>query len=372
MLKSLPVWNPFRKPPAGVCPKDYCFHWLPAGSRFAPGVHDSLEEAFSRVQPVLTDQCGCTLGRCVRLDPVNGDGDWYEPCEPRLHQDGLPWFYFIPDSRKVVEELRDDYIRESEALWGTGAPGQTVSINGMEMYYEVRGEGYPLLLLHGFTGAGSNWSLIFPEPPDGYQLIIPDLRGHGRSTNPSGEFTHRQSALDVLALLDALKIERFRAIGMSAGAKTLLHMATRQPDRIRAMVLVSATPYFPEQARAIMRQMTDENRTEEEWLQMRQWHYHGDEQIRRLWRQGNAFKDSYDDMNFTPADLAKITAPTLIVHGDRDPLYPVSIAMEMYAAIPKAYLWIVPNGGHGPIFGDMSRRFIDTAMGFLNGEMERT
>lgn len=243
----------------------------------------------------------------------------------------------------------------------------TVSIHRMEMYYEIKGEGHPLLLLHGFTGAGSNWSLIFPEPPEGYQLIIPDLRGHGRSTNPSGEFTHRQSALDVLALLDALKIEQFVAIGMSAGAKTLLHMAARQPDRINSMVLVSATPYFPEQARAIMRQMTEENRTEEEWLQMRQWHYHGDEQIRSLWRQGNAFKDSYDDMNFTPADLARITTPTLIVHGDRDPLYPLNIATEMYAALPKAQLWIVPNGGHVPVFGSTARWFADVAMDFVGG-----
>jgi pimeloyl-ACP methyl ester carboxylesterase len=371
MLKTLPAWNPLRKPPAGVCPREYCFHWLPTGSRFAPGVHDSLEEAFQQAQPVFTEQCGCTFGHCIRLDPVNGDGDYYEPDEPRLDWNGLPWFYFMSGPEKVVDELRDDYIQEAQALWGATAPGQTVSINGMEMYYEVQGEGYPLLLLHGFTGAGSNWSLVFPEPPDGYQLIIPDLRGHGRSTNPSMEFTHRQSALDVLALMDTLKIERFMAIGMSAGAKTLLHMATKQSDRIDSMVLVSATPYFPEQARAIMRQMTEENRTEEEWLQMRQWHHHGDEQIRMLWRQGNAFKDSYDDMNLTPADLGRITAPTLIVHGDRDPLYPLNIATEMYAAIPNSYLWIVPNGGHGPIFGDMAPRFADIAMSFLGGDWER-
>jgi len=250
-------------------------------------------------------------------------------------------------------------------------PGQTVSLNGMEMYYETRGEGEPLVLLHGFTGAGSNWSLLFPEPVDGYQLIIPDLRGHGRSTNPSMEFTHRQSALDVFALLDRIQIERFQAIGMSAGAKTLLHMGTQQPDRIEAMVLVSATPYFPEPARAIMRQMTEKNRTEQEWQQMRQWHHHGDEQIRALWRQGNTFKDSYGDMNFTPPYLATIQARTLIVHGDRDPLYPVELALEMYRAIPRSYLWVVPNGGHGPIFGDTARPFVETALKFLHGEWEK-
>jgi pimeloyl-ACP methyl ester carboxylesterase len=238
----------------------------------------------------------------------------------------------------------------------------------MEMYYEIRGTGESLLLLHGGTGAGVNWSLIFKDAPTGYRLIVPDLRGHGGSTNPSGAFTIRQSALDVFALLDQLGIERFQAIGMSLGAKTLLHMATQQPARVEAMVLVSATPYFPPQARAIMAQVSPDNRTEAEWEQMRQWHKHGDEQIRTLWRMANAFKDSYDDMNFTAPELATITARTLIVHGDRDPLYPIHLAMELYSSIPRSYLWVIPNGGHGPIFGDMADRFVETALAFLRGK----
>jgi pimeloyl-ACP methyl ester carboxylesterase len=253
-------------------------------------------------------------------------------------------------------------------------PGHTAPVNDIEMYYEIRGEGEPLLLLHGGSGVGANWELIFKVPPLGYRLIVPDLRGHGRTTNPSMEFTFRQSALDVFALLDHLGIERFNAIGMSMGAKTLLHMATQQPGRVEAMVLVSATPYFPEQARSIMREMTPDNRTDAEWQQMRQRHKHGDEQIRLLWRQANAFASSYDDMNFTPPYLSTITARTLIVHGDRDPLYPVNLSMEMYSAIPRSYLWVIPNGGHGPIFGEhtgsgeSTRRFAETALAFLRDE----
>ena len=82
----------------------------------------------------------------------------------------------------------------------------------------------------------------------------------------------------------------------------------------------------------------------------------------------NAFKDSYDDMNFTPPLLSTITARTLIVHGDRDPLYPVDMALQLYNSIPHSYLWIIPNGGHGPIFGDMVDRFAETALAFLNGK----
>jgi pimeloyl-ACP methyl ester carboxylesterase len=136
------------------------------------------------------------------------------------------------------------------------------------------------------------------------------------------------------------------------------------------MVLVSAAPYFPEQARSIMRQVSSENRTDAEWHQMRQWHRHGDEQIRALWKMTNAFKDSYTDMNFTPPYLSTITARTLIVHGDRDPLYPVNLATEMYAAIPRAYLWIVPNGGHGPIFGNAAAQFREASVAFLRGEWQ--
>lgn len=251
---------------------------------------------------------------------------------------------------------------------GSSPLGQTIPINGMEMYYEIHGAGEPLVLLHGGTGAGVNWGLIFKNAPAGYQLIIPDLRGHGRSTNPSGGFTFRQSALDVFAMLDHLGIEKFKAIGISLGAKTLLHVATQQPARLEAMVLVSATPYFPAQTRAIMRQVSPDNRTEAEWEQMRQWHKHGDEQIRALWTMANSFKDSYDDMNFTPPYLSTIAARTLIVHGDRDPLYPINMAVELYSAIPRSYLWVIPNGGHGPIFGKMVDQFVETSLAFLSGE----
>jgi pimeloyl-ACP methyl ester carboxylesterase len=84
-----------------------------------------------------------------------------------------------------------------------------------------------------------------------------------------------------------------------------------------------------------------------------------------LWQQCRALKDSYDDMNFTPTDLARISASTLIVYGDRDPLYPVEMAVQMYRAIPKSALWIVPGGGHGPIFLDATPPFVHAALAHL-------
>ena len=241
-----------------------------------------------------------------------------------------------------------------------------IDVNGFQMYLEERGDGEPLLLLHGGTGIGSDWNLVFAAGgPAGFRAIIPDLRGHGRSTNPSRAFTFRQAADDVFTLLDRLGVPRVKAIGLSMGAKTLLHMATRQPARIDAMVLVSATPYFPAQARAAMAQLSVDAFSETDWAAQRLRHPQGDDQIRMLFEQMRALKDSHEDMAFTPPLLAMITARTLIVHGDRDPLYPVELAMEMYRAIPASALWVVPNGGHGPIFGGMAAPFVAAALAFL-------
>src|SRR5690349_12720876 len=105
----------------------------------------------------------------------------------------------------------------------------SLPIIDFDLYFEDRGRGQPLLLLHGGMGIGADWRHVFPVDPPGYRIIVPDLRGHGRSTNPSRTFTFRQCARDVLALLDALDIAQASAIGLSLGAKTLLHVATMSP-----------------------------------------------------------------------------------------------------------------------------------------------
>src|SRR5579863_6918855 len=115
--------------------------------------------------------------------------------------------------------------------------GHTASVNGIDMYYEVSGSGPPLVLLHGFGGSGQDWSNLRGEYAKEFRVIVPDLRGHGRSTNPTNAFTHRQSALDVYALLDHLSVHQFRAMGISTGGMTLIHMATQQPSRVEGMVL---------------------------------------------------------------------------------------------------------------------------------------
>jgi pimeloyl-ACP methyl ester carboxylesterase len=242
----------------------------------------------------------------------------------------------------------------------------TLHVNGIDLHYVVEGQGEPLLLLHGGGGTHEHWAYAGRDQfLREYQLIAPDARGHGRSTNPQRTITHRQCALDTLALLDHLGIQRCRAIGISMGGNILLHMATLQPDRIIAMVVVSATMYFPEQARAIMRQVPVDNQPPSEWETMRKRHKLGDDQIVALWEWQRGMSDSYDDMNFAAPSLSRITASTLIVYGDRDFLYPVEMGVDMYRAIPKSALWVIPNGTHGPVFLDAAPQFAQTALAFL-------
>ncbi len=89
--------------------------------------YSSVEEALANSGSLVKfphGGCSCSFGICTRLDPVAGDRDWYEPCEPKLERDGLPWFYFIPSVAKLAPELHEEYLRESRALWGDKADEQ--------------------------------------------------------------------------------------------------------------------------------------------------------------------------------------------------------------------------------------------------------
>jgi pimeloyl-ACP methyl ester carboxylesterase len=246
------------------------------------------------------------------------------------------------------------------------ATAETVRANGVELEYRVSGAGEPLILLHGFGSCiDGSWGALIPELAKTHRVIAVNMRGHGMSTNPSGTYTHAQTAEDIKGLLDVLKIEKAQAIGFSSGGMTLLHLATRHPDRLSKMVVVGATTHFGEQARKIMGTVAAEGLPPPVHAMFEQSAARGKAQAAGLVRQFSAFKDSHDDMNFKRADLAKIKAETLIVHGDRDDFFPVSIPAEMYGAIPKAQLWIVPGGDHSPTAGASEAAFLETVRKFL-------
>jgi pimeloyl-ACP methyl ester carboxylesterase len=182
------------------------------------------------------------------------------------------------------------------AFTPVSATAETAKVNGIELHYTVRGAGDPVVLLHGFGGCAANWDSIADKLAQHYRLILIDMRGHGQSTNPSGKFTHAQSADDVRALMDVLAVKRFRAVGFSSGAMTLLHFATKAPDRVSKIVLVSATTHFPDQARAIIRTATVETIPPPVLQMYRQCASRGDDQVRSLVSEFRAFGNNYDDM----------------------------------------------------------------------------
>lgn len=220
-------------------------------------------------------------------------------------------------------------------------------VGEVDIHFRTCGEGPPLVLLHGFFQTGRIWEPLFASLADEFQLIVPDLRGHGRSTNPSKVFTHGQAAQDIYALLDSLGINHFRAIGYSSGSMTLLHMATQQLERVESMLLFCPTTYFPEQSRNFNLGFSTLDKADPAWVQeLRASHAGGDEQIQTLFDNFRTFALNHSDMDFTPAKLSAITARTLIVHGDRDEFFPIDIPVDLYRSIPDAGLWILPYAAH--------------------------
>lgn len=254
----------------------------------------------------------------------------------------------------------------AQPAWAqTEPPGTMVKVGDIAMHYEERGSGEPLLLLHGFGGCGGDWAPFAQELAKKYRVISVDLRGHGWSTNPANTFTMRQSGEDIAGLLDALKLDRVKAMGISAGGMTLLHLATRHPERIESMVLIGASTHFPNQTREITRQSRRETLPPPILEFYEACAKRGADQVDRLLTQFRGFSTSYDDMTFTAPTLSTIKARTLIVHGDRDEFFPVEIPVEMYGAIPGSELWIVPNGGHVPIYEAQMPEFLRIAVRFL-------
>ena len=251
------------------------------------------------------------------------------------------------------------------AMLPLSAAAEHVVVNGIDLHYEVRGTGEPLLLLHGFGSCAADWGSIAEQFAARNKVIMVDARGHGRSTNPSGRFSHAQAADDVRALLDALGIERARAVGFSSGGITLLHLATRAPDRVAKMVVIGATNYFPDQARAVLRDASMDTIPPDILADYRRCASRGEEQVRALIGQFRALGFSRDDTDLRAADLRRIKAKTLIVHGDRDMFFPVGIPVGMYRSIAGSALWIVPNGDHSPTAGADEADFVRQVQRFM-------
>ncbi|MGC3946218.1 MAG: alpha/beta hydrolase [Chryseolinea sp.] len=267
----------------------------------------------------------------------------------------------------IAAFLSSSIIYAQEA---TATNGKFVNVNGCKIYYEETGQGEPLLLLHGFGQTASYWRTFTPEFSKKYRVIAWDMRGHGRSTNPDTTiaFLHANVARDLLAFIDALHLDKVKAIGLSSGAITLLYASSMKPEKFDAIVPVAGQIYYSNQVRDFI-----SRNSAPEWS-YKFFNYettHGKVKGTLLARQFYNFRMLTGDPSITPYDLSQIKARTLIVHGDND-FVPVSQAWEMYQNIPNARLWISPNGWHVPIEGPNMADFISRTSEFLNGDWNKS
>ena len=116
-------------------------------------------------------------------------------------------------------------------------------VNGLKMYYEIRGSGEPVVLLHGaFMAISGDWNDWINDLAKTRKVIAVDMQGHGRTADIKRDITYENLSDDVAALLDYLKIERADLVGYSLGAGAAIECAIRHPEKVRKVVSISA-PY---------------------------------------------------------------------------------------------------------------------------------
>lgn len=228
-------------------------------------------------------------------------------------------------------------------------------IAGLNIYYEEHGDplGPTLLLLHNFTGAGMTaWRHQIEPFGASFRLVVPDWRGHGRTNNPGGlsAMNHRQFARDIIGLCEHLKLDKPIICGTSSGAMLLLGLAVTAPSLARALRLAGGTYYFGQELRARMRLQTAANVTPERRDALRAIHTAlGENHWQIVQDAFAALADHKEDEDFPPEDeLRAIAVPVLIVHGDRDSLFPVDVPISLYKLLPNSELCLLPNTGHLP------------------------
>ena len=120
-----------------------------------------------------------------------------------------------------------------------------VQIDDLEMYYEVHGNGFPLVLISGYSGSSESWDVLVPrvsELSKHYSVITLDNRGTGRSSVPEGDYSIKTMGDDVAGLLDCLKISRAHILGQSMGGMIAQELAINHPKKVKGLILTCTTP----------------------------------------------------------------------------------------------------------------------------------
>ena len=226
-------------------------------------------------------------------------------------------------------------------------------VNGLKMYYEIYGEGKPLVLIHGGGSTiQTTFGRVIPMLAKHRQLIAVELQAHGRTSDRANELSFEQDADDVATLMKNLNILKADYFGFSNGGTTTLQIAIRHPELVDKIIAASALCKrngVPSQFWGFMEQARLENMPEQlkdgykkvapdsSGLQVMH-----DKDAKRM----IDFKDIPDEK------IKSIKAPTLIIIGDNDVITPEH-AIEMHRLIPNSELAIIP-GGHGEYIGEIT------------------
>lgn len=251
--------------------------------------------------------------------------------------------------------------------------GKVIQANGVNLYYEVHGQGMPLLLLHAGSLTCDSWQPYLPAFAEYYRVFTPDSRGHGRSDPSTAALSYRLLAEDVGDLVGALGLHKPLIVGFSDGGQVALEVGMRHPDLPRALVVGGAQFKFSaaylEWARdAIGDDVSPEvdaarfSRNHPDWAAWLQQIYGSDAwktvlaRCKPMWT---------TPLNYTADDFAQIIAPTLILLGDRDELVAVEEATEMFHLLPRGELAVVPGADHSAFFSAAVPVFQSLILSFL-------
>ncbi|MBW8331417.1 MAG: alpha/beta hydrolase [Prolixibacteraceae bacterium] len=229
--------------------------------------------------------------------------------------------------------------------------GKCINISDIKVYYEIYGEGEPLLLLHGNSGSIESFIYQIPELSKHFRVIAVDSRAQGRTTDSEKEITYALMASDMAELIDRLNLGKVNVVGWSDGGNIGLELAFSHPEKVIKVVAIGAN-YTHENYLAppdSVMMMPDDP------LIIR-----ASAMIKRF---GSAFERLSPDTarkaiiqkklaelmekypNFTPDQLHTINVPFLVVAGDHD-LININQTIELFANLPKAQLFVVPGASH--------------------------
>ena len=216
-------------------------------------------------------------------------------------------------------------------------------VNDIQIYYEIHGDGTPLILLHGGLGNADYWEKQIPALSRQYKLIVVDSRGHGRSTYSEQPINYSLMVSDVIALMDYLGIKKAHILGWSDGGIIGLDLAINHPDRLLKVIAYGAN-YNPSGVRADI----GESKKFNSYIEQASEDY---QKLSPTPKQWGAFLENISSMwssepNFTAEQLGSITVPMLILDGDNDEAIYTEHAKEMAALIPTATLTFIPGTGH--------------------------